>query len=123
KHNCKNYYTELLGAVANSDSIIYIPGESTSMISEALSVIPAEKIYIYDTDSMSEAHHKHVKYTADKFPIFHLKLSEAKDLYTRCHTCNSTTDKYDYNASKHIALASKDILEFENEKITPSIRP
>lgn len=44
-----------------NDSVVYIPGESTSMISEAINNLPRDKVVIFETESMNENHKKHVQ--------------------------------------------------------------
>lgn len=60
-----NTFDLILGALLENDGKILVPGESTSVISEAIDVLPAGKVTIYTNGAMNEIHEKHVKSEAD----------------------------------------------------------
>ncbi|MGV2432706.1 MAG UNVERIFIED_CONTAM: hypothetical protein LVQ98_05200 [Rickettsiaceae bacterium] len=52
----------IYGAVIyNKDSKIFVPGESTSMVSEAVDIMPSYAVTIYHNAAMNDNHYKHVK--------------------------------------------------------------
>ena len=54
-------YKAVLGTIARQeDSMIFVPGESTSMISECIDTLPG-KVTIFTHEAMSEVHHAHVE--------------------------------------------------------------
>lgn len=55
-----NTFDLVLGALLENDGKILAPGESTSVISEAIDVLPAGKVTIYTNGAMNEIHEKHV---------------------------------------------------------------
>lgn len=60
-----NTFDLVLGALLENDGKILVPGESTSVISEAIDVLPAGKVTIYNNGAMNEIHEKHVLSEAD----------------------------------------------------------
>ncbi|MBY0272967.1 MAG: hypothetical protein K2X02_06120 [Alphaproteobacteria bacterium] len=60
-----NTFDLVLGALLENEGKILVPGESTSVISEAIDVLPAGKVTIYNNNAMNEIHEKHVKSEAD----------------------------------------------------------
>lgn len=55
-----NTFDLVLGALLENDGKILVPGESTSVISEAIDVLPAGKVTIYTNGAMNDIHEKHV---------------------------------------------------------------
>ncbi len=55
-----NTFDLVLGALLENEGKILVPGESTSVISEAIDVLPAGKVTIYNNGAMNEIHEKHV---------------------------------------------------------------
>jgi hypothetical protein len=60
-----NTFDLVLGVLLENEGKILVPGESTSVISEAIDVLPAGKVTIYTNSAMNEIHEKHVKSEAD----------------------------------------------------------
>ncbi|MBS0272014.1 MAG: hypothetical protein JSR85_05140 [Proteobacteria bacterium] len=56
-----NSFDLVIGAVKAKDGTIIVPGESTSMISEAIDTLPAKSVLIYEDSAMNEAHRAHVE--------------------------------------------------------------
>ena len=61
KFGQKSLYTPLLAAAFLSNTAIWVPGESSSMICQITSVIPPKNVLIYDNGAMNETHKKHVE--------------------------------------------------------------
>ena len=62
KLNQPNMYKAILGTVLHGNSsLILVPGESTSMISEVIDTIKSKSIIVYYTSLMNAAHIKHVQ--------------------------------------------------------------
>jgi len=60
--NKPNLYKAIVGAVLyNTNSRIFVPGESTSMISECIDILPAGSVTIYYNSAMGNVHERHVK--------------------------------------------------------------
>ena len=113
-----NYYLALLGAVCQQEeSLIFIPGESTSMISEVISLLPASRIYIYDTDSMNESHHLHINSIKSNLKVNHLKLIDNKYELSRVDESISATKSH-YDTCKHITDLALPIIT--GNKLNPS---
>ncbi|WP_342272072.1 hypothetical protein [Candidatus Tisiphia endosymbiont of Parasteatoda lunata] len=54
-------YKAILGAVLyNKHSLIIVPGESTSMISETVDMLPAKTVTVYYNSTMNETHKRHL---------------------------------------------------------------
>lgn len=60
KFGQKSLYIPLLAAAFVSNASVWVPGESSSMICEAISVISPMNLIIYDNQAMNETHKKHV---------------------------------------------------------------
>ncbi|MFU7500572.1 MAG: hypothetical protein ACJBCI_02590 [Candidatus Tisiphia sp.] len=55
-------YKAILGAVLyNKHSLIIVPGESTSMVSETVDMLPAKTVTVYYNSTMNETHKRHIK--------------------------------------------------------------
>jgi len=55
-----NTFDLVLGALIENKGEILVPGESTSVISEAIDVLPAGMVTIYDNSATNEVHEKHI---------------------------------------------------------------
>lgn len=56
----------VLGTIrATPNSIVLVPGESTSSISECIDVLPYHVVYVYPTTSMNSVHQAHVQSELD----------------------------------------------------------
>ena len=55
-----NSFDLALGAVKATDGMILIPGESTSMISEAIDTLSPSHVLVYENSAMNEVHQAHV---------------------------------------------------------------
>ena len=53
-------YKGLLGAVLDVGGHVYIPGESTSMVSEACDLLPPQKVIVFENSAMNYAHKRHM---------------------------------------------------------------
>ena len=81
KFGKKSPYKALLGAVArHPGSQAYLPGESTSMISEGYDCLPSGSVTIYDTTAMNHAHHAHVSSLCAAGYAHRLSLTNRGDL-------------------------------------------
>lgn len=60
KFGQKSLYIPILAAAFVHNVPVWVPGESSSMICEAISVIPPEHLIVYDNHAMNETHRKHV---------------------------------------------------------------
>lgn len=56
-----NSFDLAVGAVCSKGGSIFVPGESTSMISEMRDLLPPEKVVVYEHKAMSEVHQAHVQ--------------------------------------------------------------
>ena len=111
-----NNYPALLGAIiTHAESKIYIPGESISMISEALSLFPMENIFIYETDSMSGSHYAHLKSILDRYPVNYLKLG---DEYTLTPVRETASKSSKYNACDDIVKNAFNILKERQDQLS-----
>lgn len=63
KNGVVSAYKALLGAVLEVGGHAYIPGESTSMVSEACSLLPPQSVTVFNNSAMNETHKRHVKST------------------------------------------------------------
>ena len=60
--NKPSFYKAMVGAILHHPSnMIFIPGESTSMISECLDILPGSNVVIYYNSAMNKNHERHVK--------------------------------------------------------------
>jgi len=58
----ESYYKALLHLIKiTQNSVVHIPGESTSRISEVVDNLPADKIIAFENGAMNENHKKHVE--------------------------------------------------------------
>ncbi len=55
-----NSFELVVGALRATNGIILIPGDSTSMISEAIDMLPLGKVIVYETHAMNEVHKAHL---------------------------------------------------------------
>lgn len=55
-----NSFELVVGALKATQGYILIPGDSTSMISEALDMLPPNKVIAYETGAMNEVHKSHL---------------------------------------------------------------
>nr|MBP9692476.1 hypothetical protein [Alphaproteobacteria bacterium] len=55
-----NSFELVVGALRATNGIILIPGDSTSMISEAIDMLPLGKVIVYETHAMNEIHKAHI---------------------------------------------------------------
>jgi hypothetical protein len=78
-----NTFDLVLGALLENDGKILVPGESTSVISEAIDVLPAGKVTIYNNGAMNEIHEKHImsEAHAGRAPLL-LNYQEIQDVTT-----------------------------------------
>ncbi|WP_010301132.1 ELM1/GtrOC1 family putative glycosyltransferase [Candidatus Odyssella thessalonicensis] len=51
----------IYGAVLHTQGALFVPGESTSMVSESVDNLEKGQVYVYPADSMNENHMAHVK--------------------------------------------------------------
>jgi len=83
KFDAEKWYDALLGLTyENENSTVYVPGESTSMISEALTLFNADRIRLYETNSMNSIHHRHLHNSIAAFALKHLKLGADEKVYS-----------------------------------------
>ena len=54
-----NFFERVVGALRTTHGHILIPGDSTSMISEAID-LPLGKVIVYETGAMNEGHKAHL---------------------------------------------------------------
>ncbi|WP_341757367.1 hypothetical protein [Candidatus Tisiphia endosymbiont of Ditula angustiorana] len=90
-------YKAILGAVLyNKHSLIIVPGESTSMVSETVDMLPTKTVTVYYNSTMNETHKRHIKneFNAGRVSII--------DENMHLHLPNNTRAKY-YSASENIA--------------------
>ena len=85
KLNQPSMYKALLGSVLhNNNSLILVPGESTSMVSEVIDTINSDRVIVYFTPTMNQEHIKHVRQEFDYGHAsvidqdMHLQLKENK---------------------------------------------
>ncbi len=112
-----NNYPALLGSVYThtEKSRIYIPGESISMISEALSLFHMENIFIYETDSMSGSHYAHLKIIRDRYRVNYLEL---RDEFTLTPMRETASKSSKYNACDDIVENAFNILKERQDKLS-----
>lgn len=55
-----NTFDLVVGAIRAHKGLLVIPGESTSMISEAVDLLPPDKIMVYRNGAMNENHDHHI---------------------------------------------------------------
>lgn len=55
-----NTFELVIGALRAHDGVLLVPGESTSMISEAVDTLPSRKVIVYQNTAMNEVHEAHV---------------------------------------------------------------
>lgn len=55
-----NSFELVVGALKATQGHILIPGDSTSMISEAIDMLPPGKVIVYETSAMNEVHNAHL---------------------------------------------------------------
>lgn len=74
KFGSPSAYNAIMGAVAATPgSTVYLPGESTSMLTEGVENLKPGTIMAYDTGAMNEAHRKQVKSLEDALLVSTLK--------------------------------------------------
>lgn len=56
-----NSFDLIVGALRAHEGLLLVPGESTSMISEAIDTLPREKILVYQNSAMNAVHTAHVR--------------------------------------------------------------
>ena len=85
-----SHYKALLYLIAKTqESYVYLPGESTSMISEALDNLDPSRIIVYETGSMNINHENHVK----KLGVTKLSKSlELQEAWQNNINCVPTSD-------------------------------
>lgn len=80
KLNQPSMYKALLGVVLYNDhSLILVPGESTSMVSEITDTINGNKVIVYYTPTMNPEHIKHVQ---QEFGYGHVSVLD-KNMHTQ----------------------------------------
>lgn len=90
-------YKAILGAVLyNKHSLIIVPGESTSMVSETVDMLPAKTVAVYYNSTMNETHKRHIK---NEFNEGRVSIIDEN---MHLHLPNNTRAKY-YSASENIA--------------------
>ncbi len=62
KDGVSSAYKSLLYSVQKTGGQIYVPGESTSMISEACDFLSPKNVVVYNHEAMNTEHYKFVKY-------------------------------------------------------------
>lgn len=108
-------YKGLLGAtISNEGSSVYMPGESSSMISEACDLLPDGAVIIYDNDAMSESHQKHVKSVYEQGSAH--RLSGDLHLSKKISGKNNTTGK-NMSAAQVVAQSIADNFKAISEKV------
>jgi mitochondrial fission protein ELM1 len=55
-----NSFDLVLGAVIATKGEIFVPGDSTSMISEAIDTMAPQRVIVYENSAMNEVHHSHI---------------------------------------------------------------
>jgi hypothetical protein len=55
-----NSFELVVGALRATNGMILIPGDSTSVISEAIDMLPLGKVIVYETSAMNEVHKTHL---------------------------------------------------------------
>ncbi|MBI2707790.1 MAG: mitochondrial fission ELM1 family protein [Proteobacteria bacterium] len=55
-----NAFELVVGALQTQEGLLLVPGESTSMISEAIDTLPSEKVLVYKNAAMNDVHEAHV---------------------------------------------------------------
>lgn len=71
QYNKPSAYKALLGAIQRYSGELYVPGDSTSMVSEATEMLPG-RVTVYEDGAMSEVHHAHIKSEFESGRIHHL---------------------------------------------------
>ncbi|HJD56654.1 hypothetical protein [Candidatus Tisiphia endosymbiont of Ptychoptera albimana] len=90
-------YKAVLGAVLyNKHSLIIVPGESTSMVSETVDMLPAKTVTVYYNSTMNETHKRYIK---NEFNEGRVSIIDEN---MHLHLPNNTRAKY-YSASENIA--------------------
>ncbi len=90
-------YKAILGAVLyNKHSLIIVPGESTSMVSETVDMLPAKTVTVYYNSTMNETHKRHIK---NEFNEGRVSIIDEN---MHLHLPNNMRAKY-YSASENIA--------------------
>jgi mitochondrial fission protein ELM1 len=77
-----NPYLPLLGAAVNANVDVWVPGESSSMICEVISVLAPNNLIIYGNHAMNETHKKHVDSVYRQGRAIHYSKGRTKPLAT-----------------------------------------
>ena len=98
-----NSFDLVIGAINATDGYLFIPGDSTSMVSEAIDNIKAGHVIIYANNAMNEVHAAHVK--------SELEANRASVLqnYQDLKTNSAPTSQISESAAETIAKKLKDI--------------
>ena len=83
KFGKKSFYIPLLAAAFVYNAPVWVPGESSSMICEAISVIAPNNLIIYDNQAMNETHKKHVDSVYKQGRARHYSNGKIKTLATK----------------------------------------
>ena len=83
KFGQKSLYIPLLAAAFVSNASVWVPGESSSMICEAISVISPRNLIMYDNQAMNETHKKHVESVYHQGRAKHYSNGKIKTLATK----------------------------------------
>ncbi|MCC8372249.1 MAG: hypothetical protein LN568_05960 [Rickettsia endosymbiont of Pseudomimeciton antennatum] len=90
-------YKAILGAILyNKHSLIIVPGESTSMVSETVDMLPAKTVTVYYNSTMNETHKRHIK---NEFNEGRVSIIDEN---MHLHLPNNMRAKY-YSANENIA--------------------
>lgn len=92
----------VLGAIRATKSILLVPGESTSSISESIDVLPKGAVLVYQNTAMSDVHKAHVRSEIEAGRIQYLPLSYQR--YIKEHI-NSEGRPSNSSAAETIAYA------------------
>lgn len=85
-------YQAVLGALAEQKGDIYVPGESTSMISETIDVLP-NHVYVYRNQAMNPTHEAHIQSEFDSCRIHLLTQDLIEMAYTHVREVPSEPQK------------------------------
>lgn len=100
-HNLPSAYKPLLHSLQqNSESVIFVPGESTSMVTECIGTLPRSQVFICEVNCMSSTHHHHLETVKRQGGIQVLRSNGQLE-------CGPSIEHYETTAAaKHIAQAS-----------------
>lgn len=103
-----SYYKPLLHCIISSKGIVFVPGDSVSILAELTALLPAKQIIVYKTSSTNESHEKIIEAALEKGYVLGY-LVDGQMRYTAKEKLRETP-----RGNEDVSLVAEDIIKGYN---------